>query len=114
MDIPSMGPGPQLAPALPAGSEAPRHGTARPARNDAEAELPAEHELADALAHIQDFIHSINRNLQFKLDEGSGRMVVQVYAGDTGEMIRQIPGEEVLRLAEQLEDAGSLLFNAQA
>ncbi|MFC3609657.1 flagellar protein FlaG [Stutzerimonas tarimensis] len=70
--------------------------------------------LDDAVSQIQDFIQSIDRSLHFKLDDSSGQVVVQVYAGSGNDLIRQIPSEEALRLAEQLEEARSLLFRAQA
>jgi len=37
-----------------------------------------------------------------------------VVAADTGEVIRQIPSEVALRLAESLKDAGNLLFSERA
>ncbi|MFC5696473.1 flagellar protein FlaG [Pseudomonas sp. GCM10022186] len=83
---------------------------------------PAEREAAKAeekpveaaLSNIQDFVQHIQRNLSFALDESSGRVVVKVTDAESGELIRQIPSEEVLRLAESLSEARSLLFQAEA
>lgn len=66
-----------------------------------------------AAAQIQEFLHNIQRNLEFSVDEDSGRVVVKVIASDSGLVIRQIPNEEVLKLAESLNDAKSALFNAE-
>ncbi|BAP44168.1 flagellar protein FlaG [Pseudomonas sp. LJDD11] len=67
-----------------------------------------------AAAQIQQFLQSIQRNLEFSVDEDSGRVVVKVIASDTGLVVRQIPNEEVLKLAESLNDANSTLFKAEA
>ena len=52
--------------------------------------------------------------MNFDLDDASGKMVVKVTDRATGEVVRQIPTEDALRLAESLEEARSLLFKAQA
>ena len=67
-----------------------------------------------AVEEIDKFVQSVNRNLKFLIDESSGKVVVKVIASDSGEVIRQIPNEEVLKLANSLNDASSLLFTAEA
>ncbi len=75
---------------------------------------PGQGELKAAVLEIENFVQSVKRNLEFSIDEASGKMVVKVIASDSGEVIRQIPNEEVLKLANSLNDANSLLFNAKA
>ncbi|RRV81179.1 flagellar protein FlaG [Stutzerimonas stutzeri] len=70
--------------------------------------------LEEAVTSIKDFVQTIRRDLNFDLDDSSGKMVVKVTDRGTGEVVRQIPTEEALRLAENLEEARSLLFKAQA
>lgn len=70
--------------------------------------------LKAAVQEIEKFVQSIKRNLEFSIDEASGKVVVKVIASDSGEVVRQIPNEEVLKLANSLNDASSLLFSAQA
>lgn len=76
--------------------------------------------LEDATREIEQFLQSQNRNLAFSVDESTERSVVTVTESGSGEVIRQIPSEEVLRLAERLDDlrtdVGSsvgVLFNNQ-
>jgi len=69
--------------------------------------------LEAAVAGIKDFVQTIRRDLSFDLDDSSGKMVVKVTDRSTGEVVRQIPTEEALRLAENLEEARSVLFQAQ-
>ena len=52
---------------------------------------------------IDSFLRSMNRSLQFRLDESSGRMIVSICDSETGEVIRQVPGEDALRIAQSLE-----------
>lgn len=73
-----------------------------------------EQPIEDAVSSIQNFVQTVQRNLNFSLDDASGRVVVKVTDGSSGEVIRQIPSEEALRLAESLEQARSLLFKAEA
>lgn len=67
-----------------------------------------------AAEDIQKFFHSVKRNLEFSIDEESGKVIVKVIASDSGEVVRQIPNAEILKLAESLSDANSLLFRAKA
>lgn len=71
-------------------------------------------ELGSAVASLQNFAQSVRRNLDFHIDDSTGRVVVQVIASDSGEVIRQIPSEEALQLAANLNDMRSLLFREQA
>jgi len=66
-----------------------------------------------AVKDIEAFLASSRRNLEFSTDEESGRIVVKVIASETGELIRQLPSEEALKIAHSLSDVNSLLFNAK-
>lgn len=70
--------------------------------------------LEEAVSSINSFVQTIRRDINFDLDDSSGKMVVKVTDGATGSVVRQIPTEDALRLAENLEEARSLLFRAQA
>ena len=66
-----------------------------------------------AVSEIEKFMTSTRRNLEFSMDEESGKIVVKVIASETGEVIRQLPSEEALRIASSLSDVNSLLFEAK-
>ncbi|OLF54868.1 flagellar protein FlaG [Pseudomonas chlororaphis subsp. aurantiaca] len=78
-----------------------------------QAQQSEQDKLKMAVAEIEKFVQSVKRNLEFSIDEPSGKVVVKVIASDSGEVIRQIPNEEVLKLANSLNDASSLLFSAK-
>lgn len=84
------------------------------ASQDSKKDAQTEQEkLKMAVQEIEKFVQSVKRNLEFSIDEPSGQVVVKVIASDSGEVVRQIPNEEVLRLANSLNDASSLLFSAK-
>lgn len=58
---------------------------------------------------LQDFVSSLNKNLRFSVDEESGREVISVVDKVSGELIRQIPSEEMLELASRISKAAGLL-----
>ncbi|ELF6204625.1 flagellar protein FlaG [Pseudomonas putida] len=67
-----------------------------------------------AVSQIESFLSSTRRNLEFTTDEESGKIVVRIIVTDTGELVRQLPSEEALRIARSLNDVNSLLFDAKA
>ncbi len=75
---------------------------------------PSQPQVQQAVNTLQEFTQSIQRNLNFSIDESTGRMVVKVTDSVSGDVIRQLPSEEALRLAESLDEMRSLLFTAQA
>ena len=65
---------------------------------------PSHHseELAQAVKDIDSYVQTVRRELQFNVDEALGRTIITVVDGDTQEVVRQIPAEEVLALARHL------------
>ena len=74
-------------------------------RATAVSNVPAEPSVDDlkrAAQQLETFMQSMNRYLEFRIDQDSGRTVVTVKDKTTGETVRQIPSEEILRLAQNL------------
>lgn len=61
-----------------------------------------------AVASINDYVQSVQRDLQFTVDEELDRTIVKVVDSRSGELIRQIPEEAFLELARKLNDGGDL------
>lgn len=61
-------------------------------------------EVAHAVKNMNEFFQMVRRTLQFSLDDESGRVVVKIKDAETDEVIRQIPSEEILRLAKSLDE----------
>jgi flagellar protein FlaG len=77
------------------------------ARPDTIPQIDSE-ELQAAVKDIAKNIQTVQRSLQFSVDEGSGHTVITVLDRETQEVIRQIPPKEVLALAQRLEDVSGL------
>ncbi|MFG3453413.1 flagellar protein FlaG [Stutzerimonas stutzeri] len=71
-------------------------------------------DVGEAVERIRTQMHTLQRNLNFSVDDSTGEVVVQVLDGDSGKVVRQIPSEDILRLAERLDEMRSLLFEATA
>lgn len=67
-----------------------------------------------AVSDMQNFVQSVQRDINFNVDDSSGRVVINVTEATSGDVIRQIPSEEALRLSENLSEIRSLLFKAEA
>ena len=63
---------------------------------------------------IQHFISSQARSVRVHKDENSGHMIVQLVDPDTGEVIRTLPSEELLRLARSFEMLGNKMVHQVA
>lgn len=68
-----------------------------------EEEKASMEELSDAINKLNERIQTIQRDLQFSLDEDSGYTVVKVMTRTSNEVIRQFPSDVILRLAQTLD-----------
>jgi len=67
-----------------------------------------------AAEQINKFIQSSSRNLHFSVDQNHNRIIVKVVDKETGEVIRQIPGEETLAIANSLDAPRGVLIQSKA
>lgn len=76
---------------------------------------PDRGEVRQAVSRLNEFVQNLRRDLQFRVDEDIDRVIVTVVDSESGEVIRQIPSEEVLAVAKSLQQAQQgLLLNEQA
>ncbi len=57
-----------------------------------------------AVSQINDYVQNLQRNLQFTVDETTGKDVVTIIDSESKEVIRQLPSEEALELARRLAE----------
>lgn len=88
-----------------------------PVRPSASAVMEAQ-PMRDAMAvaqeQIQAFVRDMDRDLSFVLDEVSGHMIVSVIDPQTGQVIRRLPGDELLRLSRSFAQMGNVLVDQKA
>ncbi len=80
--------------------------------NEFERKLEPEESIRSAVDKLQSYSDRLDRNLEFSVDDSSGRTVVTVRNGATEEVIRQIPSEETLRLASEVDSGDVRFFDA--
>ena len=79
-----------------------------------EASRPTREVVAKAAADLQEFVKSMGRNLNFSVDETTGYHIVRVVNPDTGELIRQLPSEELLKVARDFQRLNNVLVSQRA
>jgi len=62
-----------------------------------------------AVERLNQLMTSHQCSLRFEIDASSGRTVITVVNDATKEVVRQIPSPELLRIARNLDDLGSLI-----
>lgn len=70
--------------------------------------------LKETIAEMNRMMESQGRNLGFQVDEVANRTVVTVRHKETGEVVRQIPDETVLRVAHNIEAMKGLMHDQSA
>lgn len=108
---------PASSPPTPANS-APTQAAQQAASRVVEASLRAvvdpeqsKKELEVVIANLNEQMQSTGRRLGFEYDPRTDRPVVSVFNRQTGELVRQIPNEVVLRVANSIEELKGVLFD---
>ena len=71
---------------------------------------PSDDELRKAVEKVSSAMLAYSSELNFSIDEDSGRQVVKVLDTTNDKVIRQFPSEEVLRIAKNLDKVLGVLF----
>ncbi len=110
------------APVAPMQSEGARAAVAQPAAPKVSAPKPVELNFDEAKArkNLQEAVSALNEQMDstktglgFSVDESQNRPVVIVRNSETGEVVRQIPTEVVLRMGHSIDAMKGLLLNTQ-
>ncbi|WP_051379043.1 flagellar protein FlaG [Derxia gummosa] len=60
-------------------------------------------DVKDAVKKLNQSLEDDNRQVRFEIDPSSSRVITKIVDTSTKEVLRQIPSEEVLRMAEALK-----------
>ncbi|GAB3460301.1 flagellar protein FlaG [Azotobacter salinestris] len=90
----------------------PAAGSAAAQAEGAQPGLVAREELVEPLQRINEVLG--NYGVEFHLSEPGPRVVTEIVDRESGEVIRQIPSEEVLRIARSLEQLRGILLRETA
>jgi len=75
---------------------------------------PTKEAMEKIAADLQKFVQSMGRNLSFSVDETTGYHIVKVVNPTTGELVRQLPSEELLKIARDFERLHNALVSQKA
>lgn len=70
--------------------------------------------LKELTEHFQRFLNQFNLDAKIVYEKDYNTLVVQVFRKDTGEMIRQIPPQELLDISKKLQELVGILFKEKA
>ena len=71
-------------------------------------------DLEKAVDKVREVFQKVEPRLQFEIDPDLHRVIVKIMNGESGEVIRQIPPQEVLDLARNFQASTGLLLKQQA
>src|SRR5262245_61460223 len=84
-------------------------------RTSPPSEVPdAQVDIEKLRAALERFARQVRRELEFRVDEASGRTIITVRNKETGEIVRQIPPEEVLAMLHAVAEGAPLLLDSSA
>jgi len=68
----------------------------------------------DEISELLNFeMKARSTNLNFSVDEPTNRVVVKVINSDTGDVIREVPSEAILRVSKNIEALKGILFDGR-
>lgn len=71
-------------------------------------------ELNEALERVREALAPVARNLQFSVDDDTGKTVVRIIDSSTNEVIKQFPSEEMLAISRSIDKLQGLLLRQEA
>ena len=75
---------------------------------------PTIEKLEQAAARVKEVLRGTTSRLEIEIDSDSHKAVIKILNGESGEIIRQIPAQELLDLAKHLDDPKGLLIQERA
>jgi len=69
---------------------------------------------ADVSTEIAQYLRANGHEMKFDIDGTTKQVIVKVYNSATGELVRQIPNEELVHLAQTLRAGGKHTLEASA
>lgn len=75
---------------------------------------PKAEEVKQAVKELQDFVSTVTTDLRFTVDKETGRTIVSVVDSKTQQVVRQIPTEDVMKIARNIDRMQGLLFSDRA
>lgn len=120
VSLPAVGPPAAPVTPLPESANPPEAASRQPVVAPAPAQSPAPSQqlnvadMEQIARRVGEALKTSSANLEFKVDDDSGKVVVRVVDSQTNELIRQIPSEEMLSISRALDQMQGLLLRQKA
>jgi flagellar protein FlaG len=75
---------------------------------------PTKEQVEQAAARVKDLLRGTTSHLEIEIDPDLHKVVIKILNGESGEIIRQIPSQEILDLAKNLNEPKGLLVRERA
>ena len=86
-----------------------------PGQSSQASAVPERANVEQAVAKVKVQIQAISNNsLDFAIDDSSGKTIVRVTDRESGELIRQIPSQEMLEIARSMDRLQGILVKQKA
>jgi flagellar protein FlaG len=83
-------------------------------RTSTPAPTPTREQVEQATARVKELLRGTTSRLEIEIDPDLHKVVIKILNGESGEIIRQIPSQELLDLAKHLEEPKGLLVRERA
>ena len=75
---------------------------------------PTKEDVEQAAARVKDVLRGTTSRLEIEIDHDLHKAVIKIFNGESGEIIRQIPSQEILDMAKHLDEPTGLLVRKRA
>ena len=79
-----------------------------------ESEASTDADVKQAVTRLNQYVQSIERELNFSIEKETGKTIVKVIDSHTNEVIRQLPSETAIAIAKQVKENRNLGFKGTA
>ena len=76
-------------------------------------EFASKQDFNKLVENVNNYVEMFNNKVSFSMDSKS-RQIIYVYDKETGDLVRQIPPEEMMHLLNKLEEISGIIFNDRA
>lgn len=83
-------------------------------RTPAPAPAPTKEKVEQAAARIKELLRGTTSRLEIEINPDLHKVVIKILNGESGEIIRQIPAQELLDLAKHFDEPKGLLVRERA
>jgi len=90
------------------------HQTVQKDKPTSEETSTAVEEINREVEQINDQLSALNRSIRFSVDDSTHDIVVRVVDKESGEVIKELPPENILKLRERMKELSGLMVEEEA